>query len=141
MKYLFFLQLLHILNDVFLASYVFLFPKKFDLYFMIYSVLIKIHWLFLQDECILSVIEKKLENKNYVIGSEPYRQPYQDLLPSFMHTLFPILKFINVFLIAQRNQKQPIILVLATLSILLSFHQGYKKYVSNNNNNNKKNKN
>lgn len=48
---------------------------KYDIYLLLFMLLIKIHWFFLKDECILSYIEKKLVLDNYKLGDDIYCIP------------------------------------------------------------------
>lgn len=48
---------------------------KYDIYILLFILLIKIHWFFLKGECILSYIEKKLVLDNYKLGDDIYCVP------------------------------------------------------------------
>jgi hypothetical protein len=43
----------------------------FDKFYIISFVSIPFSWVICKDECIISYIIKKLENKNYILGNEP----------------------------------------------------------------------
>ena len=58
---IFLLRFTHILNEIFMMIYVFIFrTNKYDLYFSIYLFIIFLHWLLFKNECILSYLEKKI---------------------------------------------------------------------------------
>jgi amino acid permease len=103
------IQIFHLCNDILLSGYIFIFNKKYDIYYIIYTLLIIFHWICLKNECILSYIEKKLINKEYKLGSEPYKHPFQKLIPSYMFYIFGALKFLNLFIIFNRNSKNKFI--------------------------------
>jgi hypothetical protein len=115
---LYLIKLLHILNEIFVSTYVFIFDKKYDKYFMTYLVLTMLHWLILKNECILSYIEKKILDKNYVLGSSPYYHPFHSNLTPFILKLFEILKIINVSVIYIRNYNNLYISILVFMLIL-----------------------
>jgi hypothetical protein len=48
---------------------------KYDIYILLFMLLVKIHWFFLKGECILSYIEKKLVLDNYKLGDDLYCVP------------------------------------------------------------------
>jgi hypothetical protein len=72
-------QFTHFLIDVFTVTYIFLFNQKYDIYFSIIILLQTLHWGFLNNECLLSYIEKKLIDPNYKIGEKPKWNPYSEL--------------------------------------------------------------
>ena len=113
-----FIKLIHLLNEIFLSTYIFIFPKKYDIYYVIYVLLIKIHWILLKNECILSYIEKRLKNKDYVLGSKPYEHPFHSLLPKNFKYIFRLLKFINLLVIFIRNIKNKYIVILIIFIVL-----------------------
>jgi hypothetical protein len=66
----------HLLQVIFVTIYVLLrrlLPSKvvafMDIFYIYFVLLLVLHWLVLNDECIISYIVKKLENKEYVIGT------------------------------------------------------------------------
>jgi len=79
MKEIDILQFFHVLIDIFNCSYIFLFSSKYDIYFASWILLQTLHWLVLKNECIISYLEKRIEDPNYVLGSEPKRIPHNDV--------------------------------------------------------------
>lgn len=55
--------------------YPFIFPSKYDGYFLGALVILWIHWQLLQNECILTLWEKQLLDPSYKIGDDPYSHP------------------------------------------------------------------
>lgn len=95
-------QTWHILNDIFMSIYPYIFSKKYDIYFTLYLTLIVTHW-FILNECILSYLEKKLKDKNYVMGSKPREHPYRKLIPSYARYSTIILKTIAISIVFYRS--------------------------------------
>lgn len=120
-------QLIHILNEIFLSTYIFIFPEKYDLYYSIYLIIIVLHWLFLKNECIISYLEKKIIDKNYVLGSKPYFHPYNSSVPKYLIYIFELLKFINIILVLHRNIKNKFIAISMALVIGFYFFHFYVK--------------
>lgn len=124
------LKIFHILNEIFLSTYVFFFNKKYDIYYVIYIQIIILHWICLKNECILSYLEKKLINKNYILGSRPYDHPYHQLLPKCIVYCFEILKFFNIIIIFCRNINNHYIfisIIIMFLYLLFNIITRYKK--------------
>ena len=63
-----------------------------DYIYIISFVSISLSWLLLKDECLISYIDKKYSNPNYILGSEPYN--VNDIID-----LFPSKQFYNIFYI------------------------------------------
>ena len=125
---LLFFQVLHLLNEIFLSSYVFIFPKKYDIYYICYILFIIIHWILLKNECIISYIEKKLIDKDYSLGSKPYLHPYHSFVPTYLIHLFEILKFINLLIIYFRNSNDKVIFTIMIIIFGFLFFNFFKKY-------------
>ena len=73
------IQLMHFLIDGFNMSYVFLFNPIYDIFFVTWILSQTIHWGLLQNECIISYIEKKLINPKYKLGENPKWIPHYDV--------------------------------------------------------------
>ena len=116
-----FIKSLHLFNDLFLSLYVFLFPKKYDIFYVVYIFIMGLHWLLCKNECIISYLEKKSINKNYILGSLPYHLPHvQDTGLTFRFYI-NILVLFNVFTIIYRSFDNKIILSFATLFLIIRF--------------------
>lgn len=114
-----FIRILHYFIEFFFSTYVFIFPKKYDLYFAIFIFLMTFHWLLLRDECILSVIEKKLEDSNYITGTSPYKHIYRDKCPQFIFYITSFLLFVNLFIVLYRSYNNKMIQFLVIISIII----------------------
>jgi len=73
------IQLMHFLIDGFNMSYVFLFNPIYDIFFVTWILSQTIHWGLLQNECIISYIEKKIINPKYKLGENPKWIPHYDV--------------------------------------------------------------
>ena len=73
------IQLMHFFIDGFNMSYVFLFNPIYDIFFVTWILSQTIHWGLLQNECIVSYIEKKLINPKYKLGENPKWIPHYDV--------------------------------------------------------------
>jgi len=129
MLILYLIKFIHILNEIFLSTYIFFFSPKYDIYYTIYLLIIILHWILLKNECILTYIEKKLIDKNYILGSKPYYHPYHSIIPKFLIYLFEILKVINILVIFYRNYYNKYIYISILFIIGYIFFNIYKKYL------------
>jgi hypothetical protein len=123
------IKIIHIIHEIFLSTYIFIFNKKYDIYFVIYIFILSSHWIILKNECILSYIEKKLMDKNYKLGVEPYNHPYYKELPTEIIKIFNILKLINILYVAYRNIYNKYILILIFISFILIIYSYNKKFI------------
>jgi hypothetical protein len=126
------IQLIHILNEIFLSTYVFIFPKIYDIYYTIFLIIIILHWIFLKNECILSYIEKKIIDKNYILGTNPYYHPYHMAVSKYFIYLFEIFKFINIFIVLYRNFNNKFIFISMLLIIGFYIFHFIIKLIKNN---------
>ena len=85
-------SIVHFLNDMFVCLYPYFFAPIYDFYFAIFGVMTTISWLFLKNECFLSVIEKKMVDSNYEIGSKPYNNPYHKIFYTFNGVNYSFIK-------------------------------------------------
>jgi hypothetical protein len=80
---------------------------------------IALDWIALKNECIISYFEKKLENKQYILGSEPKRQPHYKLFYNkYTYALKEILTIVGLAVIIYRTTSLGIAIV-AALDIFL----------------------
>lgn len=126
---LYLLKILHVINEIFLSSYIFIFNKKYDIYYVIYLEIIILHWICLKNECILSYIEKKLINNNYILGSKPYNHPYHTIIPKNLIYLFEFLKLFNIIIIFYRNIKNNYIFISVIIMFLFLIYNIFSRYI------------
>lgn len=69
---------IHILPVI--ITIIYINETKYDIYILLFILLIKIHWFFLKGECLISYIEKKIVLDNYKLGDDLYCIPINYLL-------------------------------------------------------------
>jgi len=105
---------------------------RYDIYFILFLLGIRVHWFLLKGECIFTYIEKKILNPDYVLGSDLYFMPSHIISgKGYINKrleLFSKENFVNltdnifVIFILYRNIKSPnfnLMLVLSLLTILI----------------------
>ena len=115
-KFITFIHLLIILLNI---SYVFCTKnKKYDYIFLLYTYFLILHWMFFNNECIISYVYKKMQNNDYEAGSDLNNNNNDDLYNIFGEYKFNILTFfhllfmINIYMVARRNNiKQYLIFI------------------------------
>ena len=100
--------IIHMLCEFFLCLYVFLLPQKFDIYYVLYILLLIILKLIFKYECIINYFDKKLIDPMYVLGSDPKYVPYKRTLykdNQYFICFINCLIILNLFIIFIRNTK------------------------------------
>jgi len=59
--------------------YIFISNPLYDIYYSGFILFQTIHWIILKNECIISYIEKKMIDPNYVLGKNPKWLPHYDV--------------------------------------------------------------
>ena len=112
---------------------------KISIFYLILNFVITTHWLFLKKECILSYLEKKIINNNYILGDKPLENPSVEYLYSKLNlnyknnylyiVFFYVLPIINVFIVSfytLKNKKNLLIVNLLFLFLtLINLHNYY----------------
>ncbi len=130
---LYIVMFIHILNELFLSTYIFIFKKKYDIYYMIFVFIIILHWMFFKYECTLSYIEKKLINSDYKLGTLPFVHPYRSLLSIYILYTLKTLKTINIIVIVLRNLDNIFIIFTFILVIIFGIYNYIEKSKIKNN--------
>jgi len=105
--YLMLSYVIHMLCEFFLCIYVFIIPKKYDIYYVLYITLLIILKLIFKYECIINYFDKKLIDPNYILGSNPKYVPYKrKLYNDNKYFIFMIncLIVLNLLMIFMRNK-------------------------------------
>lgn len=105
---------------------------RYDIYFLLFLLVIRAHWFLLKGECIFTYIEKKILNPDYVLGSDIYFVPSHIItgkgfidkrLEMFSSENFAnLIDNIFVVIILYRNIKSPnfnLMLVISLITILI----------------------
>ena len=123
------IKFIHTLNEIFFMFYVFIFKNnKYDIYYTTYFFLIFIHWLLLNNECILSYIEKKLINNNYTLGDNPYSHPLMEEIPLSILITNHLLKLYNIIVVVFRNKRNYFIIITLTIIFIYQSYNYLNKY-------------
>lgn len=132
----YFFSIFHIFLIILLLIYPYIISKNY-LYDSIYLFLFisgKLSWIFCKDECYISYLFKKIENKDYQLGDNSseltdivnmYHNKYIKIMMTILVILFPTLYAINIAIINFRSKIIPNIL----LYIMLIFYFIYLYYV------------
>jgi hypothetical protein len=107
--YLMISYVIHMLCEFFLCIYVFIIPKKYDIYYVLYITLLIILKLIFKYECIINYFDKKLIDPNYILGSNPKYVPYKrKLYNDNKYFIFMIncLIVLNLLMIFMRNKSR-----------------------------------
>lgn len=117
------LSIIHFIMICFTACYLLLFQSKhwFDIYYILYFILVNIHWFFLNGECLISYIYTKYFNKQYKPGDSPSaNNDITNLFEGFLsnnmtHVLIIILLglyLFNIYFVLRRNAFNNIMILL-----------------------------
>jgi len=118
----------HMLCEFFLCLYVFIMPKKYDIYYALYILLLIILKLIFKYECIINYFDKKLIEPNYVLGSNPKHVPYKKTLYNDNKQFIFFINFLiilNSLLIFMRN-KNNLIRIISVFNIIMWLFIEYK---------------
>jgi len=128
--YLWLSYITHALCEWFLCIYVFIIPKKFDIFYVLYITLLIVLKLIFKYECIINYIDKKLLDKNYTLGSDLKNVPYKQYV--YKDNLYVILFIsslicLNLALIFMRN-KSKLIKTISAICFAMWIYLEYKTY-------------
>ena len=118
----------HMLCEFFLCVYVFIIPKKYDIYYVLYIFLLIILKLIFKYECIINYFDKKIIEPNYVLGSDPRHVPYKRMLyydNQYFIFFINILIVLNSILIFMRN-KSNLIRTICIFNVVMWIFIEYK---------------
>ncbi len=117
---------LHVLMMLFNSFYGFVFKKSwFDYVYLCAYYLVILHWTFLNGECLITYVYKKMKNKNYMAGDNLNENEIKPLLNlsnrnySNVVKIHLILAAISIYIVSSRN-KIPLVLFISLLALTLS---------------------
>ncbi len=100
----------HLFFMFFMTFYPFIFKKSiYDYAYIAFSYFILLHWMFLNGECAITYYFKKLENPNYIAGSDLYKDELKSVFKDHVKLiqLFLIIHnlilMLNLFIVSKRN--------------------------------------
>lgn len=106
-----YLGMIHLCGLIIENMYGFLFVKNvfFDKFYIITFIGIPFSWIICRDECVVSYFIKKIENPNYILGSEPNNvKDISDLFVNerqyrMFYNVNNLLRIYSVILVNQRT--------------------------------------
>lgn len=104
------LAYVHVIMSIMVAFYFVWRQPSFDMYFLLYFILMNLSWVLFRDECLLSYIYKKLENPAYTLGDTVTIDDYdlvfgKDLSKIFLGIFIPLLYVLNLVIIGHSMPK------------------------------------
>ena len=96
------IRFVHYCTFIFSIIYPYIFEKKYDVYYLLFGILLMIHWVLLKNECILSIFEKKLLDNKYTIGSNAQCHPFIDSISRDLNRILVYLMFMSFGIVMLR---------------------------------------
>ena len=122
---------LHLICEILTCSYIFIFSKKYDIYFVFYLFCIMLLKLLFKYECIWTYFDKKMIDSNYKLGDDPGYYPFRDLYRN--DTIVNIVGLLILYSLGKiylRNKNPNIKYVtIATLMMLFFIEAKIKKII------------
>lgn len=127
---LFLIEWFHFTTFGFTLLYPLLYDKDFDLMYIIINLIIGFSWIFVKEECILSLWEKQIINPNYKLGDDVYQHPFLDNIfdSKLMTSVLIIISFIVFIFVGIRysyTKKTLNSKILALALTILGIHNIY----------------
>ena len=126
------IMIAHVCIMLFMATYAFLFKRnRFDYLFLVVNYLILLHWTFLNGECVVTYVFKKLEDPQYTVGSNLHKDELKTTFKGNEKTiqLFIVLHnlvfMLNLYLVFKRNHISPVIYIPFLLLFEIYFYGLY----------------
>ena len=117
--------IIHIILSAIISVYFLFATKSFDIYYVLYFLLLNLSWIYMANECFFAYLFKKIENSNYKMGSNTELTDYKAVLgdlPAEMFRQYLLTAyFINLVFILSRSftGNEKIILGLVTLTYII----------------------
>jgi len=125
-----YIGIIHLCGFIIENIYGFLIGKIifFDKLYIISFVSIPFSWVICNDECIVSYIMKKVENKNYILGSEP--ENVKDISNLFtnehqymiFYNINTLLRICSVIIVNERTTKLSCVIFIPTCILYLYYN-------------------
>ena len=130
--------LFHVVLSFIFSIYFLWAPAQFDLYYLVYFLLLSISWSIMKNECALSYLFKYIEDPNYKMGDSEDVEDYNAILgPAYGNVFLNyilIMYIFNLGFIALRfkDARNQLATLLAAVScilyiIMLRYSKGEKK--------------
>lgn len=117
--------IIHIILSAVISVYFIFGTKSFDIYYVLYFLLLNLSWIYMANECFFAYLFKKIENADYIMGSNTELTDYKAVLgdlPAEMFRQYLLTAyFVNLVFILSRSftGNDKIILGLVTLTYII----------------------
>jgi hypothetical protein len=118
-------KFVHFLIDVFLCAYIFIFSLVYDFYYAAFLLVQTLHWASLKNECIITYIEKKLIDPNYILGSNIKHLPHNETYHNDVTLTIKAILILSTLMIITYRSKSVISKVFAILALGLWINLTY----------------
>lgn len=123
--YLFVIRLIHFVGLLFANIYLFIFNSSFDIFYLIYGIIMYAHWSFMKYECIMSYIEYKYYDENYIPDTTKVTSIYlRKVFGKYTDLLLIMLGILSVFsisIVLSRQDFIPTFIKILGIIILFSY--------------------
>jgi hypothetical protein len=124
------LGFIHLLMFAFTATYVFLFPQTvwFDKLFILYFIVVNLHWFFLNGECLIAYVYTKYFTDSYTLGEKPTQnQDIVDILGGTIPNYYIEglilcllgLYLYNIYVVLLRNHFDKVLTIALVISYII----------------------
>jgi len=118
-------KFIHILIDIIISSYIFIFSPIYDIYYAGFVFIQTLHWAALKNECVITYIEKLLIDPNYELGSNIKYQPHTETYHNNITLLLKAILIIGTLTIIMYRSKNKYAKLFAGLAIILWIYFTY----------------
>ena len=118
-------KFIHILIDIFLCSYLFMFSPIYDVYYAAGILLQTMHWAALKNECVITYIEKLLIDPTYKLGSNIKYQPHTETYHNDITLILKAVLIIGTLAIIMYRTKNIYAKLFAVLAIVFWIYLTY----------------
>jgi len=119
------IKFIHILIDIFICSYIFIFSPFYDIYYAAFTLIQTLHWAALKNECVITYIEKLLIDPNYKLGSDIKFQPHTETYHNNITLILKAVLIIGTLSIIIYRSKNKYARIFAGLAIILWIYLTY----------------
>lgn len=120
-----FVRFLHWYCVLFSVAYIFVFDGTLDIVYLVYATLLYIHWMFLENDCVLSYIEYRYYDPNYRLGRSKLSNLYMRYISrhftNYVLITLGILSMVNFLVVAMRQTDEDIRVRLILCGLFLSY--------------------
>ena len=93
------IRFLHFCTFSFSILYLFIFPQSYDVYYILFSILLSLHWKYFNGECALSLWEKQMLDPHYTSGDDTTYHPFIDIYSKDLNRFLVMIMFVSMFIV------------------------------------------